>query len=90
MVASTASEYPLATFCRFRSLARNIKITSWDIPNPYAEIGGGHGKPQAEYSNEILCDGGRKAAYRTEDAATPHAAVWRIPSENGNKQMSQT
>lgn len=42
-VASTASEYPLATFCRFRSLARNYKITCWDIPNPYAENGGGHG-----------------------------------------------
>lgn len=43
MVASTASEYPLANFCLFRSLARNYKITSWDIPNPYAESGGGHG-----------------------------------------------
>ena len=42
-LASTASEYPLATFFRFRSLARNYKITSWDIPNPYEKNGGGHG-----------------------------------------------
>ena len=34
-IASTASEYPLADFALFRSLARTVKITCWDIPDPY-------------------------------------------------------
>ena len=34
-VASTASEYPLADFALFRSLARTVKIACWDIPDPY-------------------------------------------------------
>ena len=35
--ASTASEYPLASFALFRSLARTVKTACWDIPDPYAE-----------------------------------------------------
>ena len=34
-IASTASEYPLADFALFRSLARTVKIACWDIPDPY-------------------------------------------------------
>ena len=33
-VASTASEYPLANFEIFRSLARKFKIACWDSPKP--------------------------------------------------------
>ena len=35
ITASTASEYPLADFALFRSLARTVKIACWDIPDPY-------------------------------------------------------
>ena len=34
-IASTASQYPLAIFQIFRSLARTVKIACWDIPDPY-------------------------------------------------------
>ena len=33
-IASTASEYPLADFALFRSLARTVKIACWDNPKP--------------------------------------------------------
>jgi len=33
-IASTASEYPLAIFEIFRSLARKSKIACWDNPKP--------------------------------------------------------
>ena len=33
-IASTASEYPLANFEIFRSLARKFKIACWDSPKP--------------------------------------------------------
>ena len=33
-IASTASEYPLAIFRIFRSLARKFKIACWDSPKP--------------------------------------------------------
>ena len=34
-IASTASEYPLANFEIFRSLARKFKIACWDSPKPF-------------------------------------------------------
>lgn len=63
-VASTASEYPLADFFLFSGpLPENVKMLVGIIPNPYERRSAAHGEPKAEYPDEILCHGGRKAPY---------------------------
>ena len=66
-IASTASEYPLANFEIFRSLARKFKNACWDNPKPLWRTEAAHGKQKTEYPNEILCHRGRKKAHRWAD-----------------------
>lgn len=61
MIASTASEYPLADFLYFQAPCPKTEKSLVGISQTIIRSGGRYAEQKTEYTDEVLGDGRRKA-----------------------------